>query len=60
VKEFAQGNLKSGIELATVNTGGVGLAPFHEWDSKIPQACKDKVKAADTALKANPEITGVK
>ncbi|MDP8965691.1 MAG: BMP family ABC transporter substrate-binding protein [Cyanobacteriota bacterium] len=60
VKEFVQGNLKPGIQLATLNTGGVGLAPFHDWDSKIPQACKEKVKSAETALKADTKITGVK
>jgi basic membrane protein A len=59
VKEFAAGQLKPGIELATVETGGVSLAPYHDWDSKISQTCKDKVKAVETALKANPKITGV-
>lgn len=60
VKDFAAGELKGGIRLASLATGGVGLAPFHDWDSKIPQTCKDKIKAAEEAIKANPAATGVK
>ncbi|HEY9637045.1 MAG TPA: BMP family ABC transporter substrate-binding protein [Coleofasciculaceae cyanobacterium] len=51
VKEFAEGKLKPGIELATITNGGVGLAPYHDWENKIPQTCKDKVQAAETAIK---------
>lgn len=59
VKEFAAGKLKPGIELATVANGGVGLAPYHEWDSKISQTCKEKVKATEAAIKTNPKLTGL-
>lgn len=59
VKDFAANQLKPGIEVATVETGGVGLAPYHEWDSKISQACKDQVETAQASIKSNPEITGV-
>lgn len=59
VKEFASGQLKPGIELSTLDSGGVGLAPFHDLDSKVPQDCKDKVKSAEAAIKSNPKITGV-
>ena len=37
---------------------GILLAPYHDWDSKIPQDCKDKVTAAIDAVKADPSITG--
>jgi basic membrane protein A and related proteins len=60
VQAFAEGQLNSGIRLATVENGGVGLAPYHDWDSKIPQDCKDKVKATEAAIKADPAITGAK
>jgi basic membrane protein A len=60
VQEFAEGSLESGIELATITNGGVGLAPYHDWESKIPQTCKDKVKAAETAIKNNPKVSRVK
>lgn len=60
VKDFAAGNLKSGIRLATVALGGVGLAPYHDWDAKIPQSCKEKVQAAEAAIKVDDTITGSK
>jgi basic membrane protein A len=60
VKAFAGGTLQSGIVLATLKTGGVGLAPFHDWDSKIPQTCKDKVDAAKKGLIDGTITTGYK
>lgn len=60
VKDFAAGQLQPGIQRATILTGGVGLAPFHDWDSKISQECKTKVTQATEALKANPQLTGAK
>jgi basic membrane protein A and related proteins len=59
VQEFAAGQLKGGIELSTLATGGVGLAPYHDWDSKISQDCKAKVTAAEAAIRQDPKITGV-
>src|SRR5512142_960904 len=29
------GNVKAGIMTANIQNGGVGLAPFHDWDSKV-------------------------
>jgi basic membrane protein A and related proteins len=58
VQEFAAGQLKPGIELATIATGGVGLAPYHDWETKISQTCKDQVTAATAAIQADPTITG--
>jgi basic membrane lipoprotein Med (substrate-binding protein (PBP1-ABC) superfamily) len=60
VKDFAAGKLTGGIRLATLANGGVGLAPYHNWESKIPPECKDKIKAAETAIKADSTITGAK
>ena len=60
VKDFAAGQLTGGIRTFTVANGGVGLVPYHDWENKIPQACKDKVKAAEEAIKTDPTITGAK
>jgi basic membrane protein A len=60
VKDFAAGKLAPGIRLATLANGGIGLAPYHDWDARIPQACKDKVAAATAMIKASPAATGVK
>jgi basic membrane protein A len=51
---------KAGMFTANLQNGGVGLAPYHDWDSKIPQAVKDKIKTASDALKAGTLQTGYK
>ena len=58
VKDFAAGSMKPGIQLSTLANGGLGLAPYHEWETKIDAKCKNKVKAAETAVKADPKVTG--
>jgi basic membrane protein A len=60
VKEFAAGRLSAGIVTATVANGGVGLAPYHDWEQKIPAACKEQVNRAEEAIRADPSITGAK
>lgn len=51
---------KAGVLTANIQNGGVGLAPYHDWDSKVPQAVKDKVKEATDGLKAGTLTTGYK
>lgn len=60
VQDLAKGNLQAGIQVANVNTGGVGLSPYHEWDSKISETCKSKIEAAQTILKSDLKITELK
>jgi basic membrane protein A and related proteins len=58
VTAFAAGTLKAGIQTGNAANGGIGLAPYHDWDSKIPQTCKDKVTAAVAGLKNGSIQTG--
>jgi basic membrane protein A len=58
LKAIKEGTFKAGINTATLQNGGVGLAPFHNWESKIPQTVKDKVVEATEALKAGTLKTG--
>lgn len=58
VEDFAAGNLLPGIRLSTLENGGLGLTPFHDWEEKIPQACKDKVKEAEINVRKDRSITG--
>jgi basic membrane protein A len=60
VRAFAEGQLTAGIQTATIANNGVGLAPYHDWEDKIPQECKDLVVAAEEAIRADPTITGAK
>ena len=47
VKRAVDGNLKGGENvLFGLKEDGVGLAPYHDWDTKLPQSVKDAVDAA--------------
>ncbi len=60
LKTVKDGTVKAGVMTANLANGGVGLAPYHDWDSKIPQAVKDKVKEAADGLKSGKLQTGYK
>jgi basic membrane protein A len=48
----------AGAVTANISNGGVGLAPFHDWDSKIPADVKTKIQAATDGLKNGSITTG--
>lgn len=58
IKALKEGNIKAGIAMANINNDGIGLAPFHDWEAKIPQECKDKVNEATKGLKDGTLKTG--
>lgn len=58
-EDFLNGELEAGIRLFTLENGGIGLAPYHDWEDRIPQVCKDAVEEARTAVIEDPSITGV-
>jgi basic membrane protein A len=58
VIDYSNGELEPGIQLATVANGGVGLAPYHDMDSAIPQECKQAVEAAREGLASGTIDTG--
>jgi basic membrane protein A and related proteins len=60
VADFAAGRLEPGVRFSTLANEGIGLAPYHDWEDRIPQACKDMVAAAEAAVIADPTITGAK
>lgn len=54
IKSINAGTWKGGNQ-----PGPVGLAPYHDWDSKIPQAVKDKIKQIDKGLQDGTIKTNV-
>ena len=60
VEDFAAGHLDPGIRTATLASKGVGLAPYHDWDNKIPEECKKAVHSAEEQLKTDANLTGAK
>lgn len=57
IKAFSQGTLKPGIQSFNLSNNAVGLAPFHEWENKIPADCIEQVAAARAKVLDNPAIT---
>lgn len=51
LRTVADGSVKGGITTATLQTGGIGLAPFHDWDGKIPADLKARVRQAGDGIK---------
>jgi basic membrane protein A len=47
----ADGSVKAGISTGTLQNGGVGLAPFHDWDSKISADLKAQIQKASNGIK---------
>ncbi len=60
LKTVKDGTAKAGAVTANLKNGGVGLAPFHDWDSKIPQTVKNKIKEATDGLVSGTIQTGYK
>jgi basic membrane protein A len=50
LKAVKDGTSKAGMNTANLKNGGVGLAPFHDWETKVPQEVKDKITAAQKGL----------
>ncbi|HEX2993694.1 MAG TPA: BMP family ABC transporter substrate-binding protein, partial [Anaerolineales bacterium] len=51
LKTVADGSVQAGISTGTLQNGGVGLAPFHDWESKIPADLKAQIKKARDGIK---------
>lgn len=51
LKTVADGSVKAGINTGTLQNGVVGLAPFHDWDSKIPADLKAQIQKASDGIK---------
>lgn len=53
VKQASEGTFPGGQNLSFgIKEDGVGLAPYHDFDSKVPQAIKDAVAKATADIKA--------
>jgi basic membrane protein A and related proteins len=50
VQAAAGGSFKGGNYIGTLANGGVSLAPFHDWDSKVPAALKSELKQISTGI----------
>ena len=50
LKSVKEGKAKAGIVMANVQNGGVGLAPYRDWERRIPGSVKARVAEAMKGL----------
>jgi basic membrane protein A len=50
IVDMANGNFTAGTVVYTIADGGVDLAPYHEFDSVVPQSLKDEIVAIKAML----------
>ena len=60
LKSVKDGSVKGGMLTANIKNGGVGLAAFHDWDSKISAELKARITEATDGLKNGTISTGYK
>jgi len=58
--ELSTNSAKAGVLTANLQNGGVGLAPYHDWESKVSADVKAKVQEAIDGLKSGKLTTGYK
>lgn len=51
LKTVADGSVQAGITTSALQNGGIGLAPFHDWDSKVPADLKAQIQKASDGIK---------
>ena len=51
LRTVADGSVQAGISIGTLQNGGVGLAPFHDWEDKIPADLKAQIQKASDGIK---------
>jgi basic membrane protein A len=60
IKAFADGSFEGGHYLGTAKNGGIGYAPFHDAESKVPKSVKAKLDQIMKKLADGSLETGVK
>jgi basic membrane protein A len=50
IKEAKEGTFKGGVVVGTLKSGGVGLAPYHEFDEVIPADLKAEIEALSKGI----------
>jgi basic membrane protein A len=51
IKNALEGNFKGGsVYIATLENGGVGLAPFHDFEDKVPDNIKEDLKEIEKGI----------
>lgn len=50
IQAVVDGTFEGGVTVGTLANGGVGLAPYHDFDSAVPQELKDQIEAIKAGI----------
>ena len=50
IKASLKGTFAGGVYTGTLENGGMGLAPYHDFESQVPQELKDQIDAAKQGI----------
>ncbi len=50
IQSVVDGTFEGGVTVGTLENGGVGLAPFHDFDSAVPQELKDQIATIQAGI----------
>ena len=50
LRTVADGSVQAGISTGTLQNGGIGLAPFHDWEGRIPDDLKAQIQKANQGI----------
>ena len=50
IKAVVDGTFEGGVTVGTLANGGVGLAPFHDFDAAVPQELKDQLATIQAGI----------
>jgi len=50
IEQVVKGTFEGGVVVGTLDNGGVGLAPYHDFDSDVPQALKDQIETLKAGI----------
>lgn len=56
LRTVVDGSVRAGVSTGNLQNGGVGLAPFHDWDSRIPDDLRADIQMASEGI-INGSIT---
>jgi len=59
IADVVHGSFTPGIKTFDISNDGIGIAPYHDWDSKIPADVKTKMTQVQSGLKNGSITTGV-
>jgi len=50
IQAVVDGTFEGGVTVGTLANGGVGLAPYHDFDGTVPQELKDQIETIKAGI----------